>query len=187
MLTDKTIVLGVTGSIAAYKAADIASKLTQAGAKVEVIMTDSATKFVTPLTFSSLTGRPVVTSMWDPASEFSIEHVALAEAADIVVVAPATANIIAKMAVGIADDMLSATVLATEAPIVIAPAMNVNMFQNSITQDNLAKLKKRGFIIIDPAHGRLASGKVGLGRLTDVEKIIETVKLTLEKKDGPER
>ncbi len=179
MLTDKTIVLGITGGIAAYKAADLASKLAQAGAKVEVVMTESATKFITPLTLRSLTNRPVVTSMWELTSEFSIEHVALAEAADIVVIVPATANIIAKLAAGIADDMLSCAVLATEAPVVIAPAMNVNMFQNSVTQDNLAKLKDRGFTIIDPEYGRLASGKMGLGRLAEVEKIIGIIKQVL--------
>ena len=137
MLSDKTIVLGVTGSIAAYKAADLASKLTQAGAKVNVVMTEAATKFVTPLTFRSLTKRPVITSMWELSSEFSIEHVALADAADVVVIAPITANVIAKLAAGIADDMLTATVLATRAPVIIAPAMHANMFQNPVTQDNL--------------------------------------------------
>ena len=179
----KTIVLGITGGIAAYKAADLASKLTQAGAKVEVIMTEAATKFVAPLTFRSLTNRPVVTSMWELASEFSIEHVALAEAADIVVIAPATANMIAKLAGGIADDMLSCTVLATEAPVVVAPAMNVNMFQNSVTQGNLAKLKDRGFTIVGPEYGRLASGKMGLGRLAEVEKIIDIIKQVLGMSD----
>ncbi len=179
MLTNKTIVLGITGSIAAYKAADIASKLVQAGAKVEVIMTESATEFISPLTFRSLTGQPVVTDMFELASEFSIEHVALAEAADVVVIAPATANIIAKLAAGIADDILTCTVLATEAPVIVAPAMNVNMFQNSITQDNLTKLKARGFTIVDPAYGRLASGKIGLGRLAEVEKIIGTIQQVL--------
>jgi len=175
MLANKTIVLGITGSIAAYKAADIASKLTQAGARVEVVMTESATKFIAPLTLRSITGRPVVTDMFELASEFSIEHIALAEAADVVVIAPATACIIAKLAGGIADDMLTCTVLATKAPIILAPAMNVNMFQNSITQENLAKLKARGFTIVDPAYGRLASGKVGVGRLAEVEKIIATI------------
>ena len=179
MLINKTIVLGITGSIAAYKAADIASKLTQAGARVDVIMTESATRFVAPLTLRSLTGRPVVTEMFELASEFSIEHVALAEAADVVVIAPATANIIARLAAGIADDMLSCTVLATEAPVIVAPAMNVNMFQNSITQDNLARLKARGFTIVDPAYGRLASGKMGQGRLAEVEKIIGTIRQVL--------
>ena len=179
VLANKTIVLGITGGIAAYKAADIASKLTQAGAKVEVIMTESATKFVTPLTFRSLTGRSVVTSMWELASEFKIGHVALADAADVVVIAPATANVIAKLAAGIADDMLCCTVLATTAPVIVAPAMDVNMFQNSITQENLAKLKARGFTIVEPGYGYLASGKVGLGRLADVEIIIGTIKQVL--------
>ncbi len=175
MLANKTIVLGITGSISAYKAADIASKLTQTGARVEVVMTESATKFIAPLTLRSITGRPVVSDMFELASEFSLEHIALAEAADVVVIAPATANIIAKLAAGISDDMLACTVLATKAPVIVAPAMNVNMFQNPITQDNLAKLKARGFTIVDPAYGRLASGKIGPGRLAEVEKIIGTI------------
>ena len=179
MLANKTIVLGITGGIAAYKAADIASKLTQAGARVDVVMTESATRFIAPLTLRSLTGRPVVTSMWELNSEFSIEHVALAEAADIVAIVPATANIIAKLAAGISDDMLTCTVLATKAPVVVAPAMNVNMFENPVTQDNLAKLKARGFAIVDPAYGRLASGKMGLGRLAETETIIGTIKQVL--------
>jgi len=179
MLSNKTIVLGITGSIAAYKGADLASKLTQTGARVEVIMTESAMKFITPLTFRSLTGRPVVTSMWDLASEFSVQHVALAEVADVVVVAPATANTIAKLAGGIADDMLSCTVLATKAPVIVAPAMNVNMFENSITQDNLAKLIARGFTIVGPEYGRLASGKMGRGRFVELEKILGTISQVL--------
>ncbi len=179
MLTNKTIVLGITGSIAAYKGADLASKLTQAGATVRVVMTKSATEFISPITFRSLTGQPVVTDMFELASEFSIEHVALAEVADVVVIAPATANIIAKLAVGIADDMLCATVLATEAPVIVAPAMHAAMFQNPVTQDNLTKLRARGFTIVDPAYGRLASGEMGLGRLAEVEKIIGTIKQVL--------
>ncbi|MFC2035184.1 bifunctional phosphopantothenoylcysteine decarboxylase/phosphopantothenate--cysteine ligase CoaBC [Chloroflexota bacterium] len=179
MLTSKTIVLGITGGIAAYKAADIASRLVQTGAKVNVIMTKSATEFISPLTFRNLTDQPVVTDMFDLTSKFSIEHVALAEAANVVVIAPATANIIAKLAMGIADDMLCTTVLATKAPVIVAPAMNVNMLQNSITQANLAKLKGRGFIIIDPSYGRLASGKVGLGRLADVNEIVGTINQVL--------
>ena len=179
MLVNKTIVLGITGGIAAYKAVDIASKLTQAGARVDVVMTESAIRFITPLTLRSLTGRPVVTSMWELDSEFSIEHVALAEAADIVVIVPATANIIAKLAAGISDDILTCTVLATKAPVMVAPAMNVNMFENSVTQDNLAKLKTRGFTIVDPAYGRLASGKIGLGRLAETETIIGAIKQVL--------
>jgi len=179
MLENKTIVLGITGSIAAYKAADIASKLTQEGAKVEVVMTPSATKFITPLTLRNITGRPVVSDMWDLSDEFSVEHVALAEAASVVVIAPATANIIAKLAAGIADDMLTCVVLATKAPVILAPAMNDNMFQNPITQDNLKKLKVRGFTIVSPAYGRLVSGKVGVGRLAEIEEILSVIKKVL--------
>lgn len=175
MLTDKTIVLGITGSIAAYKAADLASKLIRVGARVEVVMTEAATRFITPLTMRNIVGRPVVTDMFAEVSEYSVEHVALAEAADVVVIAPATADIIAKLAVGIADDMLTCTVLATKAPVIIAPAMNDNMLQNPITQENLAKLKARGFIIVNPGYGHLASGKTGWGRLAEVEEIIGTI------------
>jgi len=182
MLANKTIVLGITGSIAAYKAADIASKLTQAGARVEVVMTESATRFIAPLTLRSISGRPVVTDMFEPASELSLEHIALAEASDIVVIAPATANTIAKIAAGIADDMLTCLVLATKAPLIVAPAMNDNMLQNPVTWENLAKLKTRGFIIVEPAYGRLASGKMGWGRLAEVETIIGTIKQVLGRK-----
>lgn len=182
MISGKTIVLGVTGSIAAYKAVELASQLTQSGAKVDVVMTKSATEFVTPLSFRSLTGRPVVTEMFELASEYSVEHVALAEAADIVVIAPATADIIARIAAGIADDMLTCTVLATRAPVIIAPAMNVNMYENTITQDNIDKLIKRGFIFVGPESGRLASGKVGKGRFVNIQKIIDAIDSPLGKK-----
>jgi phosphopantothenoylcysteine decarboxylase/phosphopantothenate--cysteine ligase len=175
MLSNKTIVLGITGSIAAYKAAAIASQLTQAGAKVNVIMTKEAIQFISPVTFRAITSRPVVTEMFDLASEFSIGHVSLAKAADIVVIAPATANIIAKLAAGIADDMLCCTVLATKAPVLIAPAMETNMYNNPVTQDNLSKLKVRGFVIIAPATGWLASGKEGPGRLADINDIIDGI------------
>jgi len=175
MLADKTIILGVTGSIAVYKAADLASKLTQTGAKVPVVMSESATRFVTPLTFRSLTSRPVVTSMWETNSEFSAEHIALAEAADVIVIAPATANVIAKLAAGIADDILTGTVLATKAPIIIAPAMHTNMLLNPVTQENIAKLKARDFTIVEPSYGRLLSGEIGKGRLAKVEQIIGTI------------
>jgi len=168
---NNTVVLGVTGSIAAYKAAELASRFTKDGFRVDVIMTESAQRFIAPLTFRNITGRPVVTTMWDIDSEFSVEHVALAEAADVVLIAPATANIIAKIACGMADDMLSCTVLATRAPIVIAPAMNDNMWANIITQENVARLKQREFIFVGPARGRLASGKLGLGRLTGLDEI----------------
>jgi phosphopantothenoylcysteine decarboxylase/phosphopantothenate--cysteine ligase len=175
VLKNKTVVLGVTGSIAVYKAVELASQLNQAGAKVDVVMTKSAQEFVTPLTFRSITGRPVVTRMFELASEYSVEHVALAEAASVLVIAPATANIIAKLACGIADDMLTCTALATKAPIIVSPAMNVNMYENSITQDNLAKLRKRGFTIVGPAYGRLASGIVGSGRFIDISEIFGTI------------
>ena len=179
MLNNKTVVLGVTGSIAAYKAAEIASQLTQAGANVNVIMTREAVQFVSPITFRALTGRPVVTEMFDIASEFSIEHVSLAKSADIVVIAPATANIIAKLAAGISDDMLCCTVLATKAPVVIAPAMETNMYDSPITQDNLCELKARDFVIIGPSVGWLASGKEGLGRLADINEILGSIRQIL--------
>ena len=179
MLTDKTIVLGITGSIAAYKAADIASRLTKEGARVEVVMTEAATWFIAPLTLSSITGRGVVTDMFEPDSQHTIEHVALGEAADVVVIAPATASLIAKLAAGIADEMPALIVLATKAPIILAPAMHANMYENSITQENLAKLKARGFVIVEPEYGRLASGGVGRGRLADTDKIVGTIKQVL--------
>jgi phosphopantothenoylcysteine decarboxylase/phosphopantothenate--cysteine ligase len=182
MLTEKTIVLGITGSIAAYKAADIASRLTKEGAKVEAVMTEAATWFIAPLALRSITGRTVVTEMFNAESERTLEHVTLAEAADVVVIAPATASLIAKLAAGIADEMPALVVLATKAPVILAPAMNVNMYENAITQENLAKLKARGFTIIDPERGRLASGRVGLGRLAETDKIIGTIKQVLGRK-----
>jgi phosphopantothenoylcysteine decarboxylase/phosphopantothenate--cysteine ligase len=178
----KNVVLGVTGSIAVYKAADIASKLTQRGLCVDVVMTRAAMQFVTPLTFRSITHRPVVTDMFDLASEFSVEHVALAERADLVVIAPATADTIAKLAAGIADEMLFSTVLATRAPVILAPAMDAGMWQNSITQENLAKLRARAFTIVGPGYGRLASGLVGMGRLIENEDILGTIYHVLGRK-----
>lgn len=167
----KTVVLGVTGSIAAYKSAELAAQLVKSGYRVETIMTEEATQFIGPMTLRNITGRPVVTTMWDLSSEFSVEHIALAEAADVVLIAPATANIIAKIACGIADDMLTCTVLATRAPIIIAPAMNDNMWANKVTQENVSKLKELGFTFVGPGYGRLASGKTGLGRLTELDEI----------------
>ncbi len=171
----KNVVLGVTGSIAAYKAVDIASKLTQKGVAVDVVMTKAAQQFVTPLTFRSITHRPVVIDMFDLASEFSVEHVALAERADVVVIAPATANTIAKLAAGIADEMICSTVLATRAPVIIAPAMDAGMWQNPVTQENVNRLRSRGFIIVGPGYGRLASGLVGMGRLIENEEILGAI------------
>ena len=179
MLKGKRIVLGVSGSIAAYKAADLASKLTQAGALVDVVMTEAATRFVTPLTFTSLTHRPVARDLFGADSELSVEHVALAQQADVVVVAPATANTLAKFAQGLADDMLTCTVLATAAPVIVAPAMDGHMFDNPATVHNLALLKERGFTVVDPGVGYLASGLTGVGRLADASEIIGVVKLVL--------
>ncbi len=181
MLENKTIVLGITGSIAAYKGADLASKLTQAGAKVEVILTEAAMKFVSPVTFRAVTGRPVVYNMFELSGEFSVEHVALAEAADIVVVAPATADIIAKIAAGIASDMVCTTVVATRAPIVIAPAMHTGMWENEATQENVKLLKSRGVVFVDPGEGHLASGGAGQGRLAEVQDIIAAINRVLSK------
>ena len=179
MLQGKNIVLGVTGSIAAYKAADVASKLTQQGARVDVILTPAAIEFVTPLTFRSVTGRPVTSDMFETNTEFNIEHVALAQSADIVVVAPASANTIAKIAAGMADNMLCSTILATKAPVVIAPAMNVNMWDNPITQENIDRLRRRGFVVVGPGHGWLAEGSIGQGRMVEPQVVIDTIKQVL--------
>ncbi len=182
ILKGKTIVLGITGGIAAYKAADIASKLTQAGARVETIMTAAAVKFVTPLTLRNITHRPVVTDMFALASEWSEEHVALAEAADAVLIAPATANTIARLAAGIADDMLGTVVLATQAPVVVCPAMNDLMYENTVTRANIDKLRARGFTVIEPDYGHLASGKMGQGRLPDTPAILAVLERVMGQK-----
>ena len=171
-LADKHLVLGVTGSIACYKAVDLASKLTQAGALVDTILSYGATQFVTPLAFRSITHREVVTDTFDLNSEFSNQHVALAHQADLVVIAPATVNCIAKLAVGLADDPLTTTVIATAAPLLIAPAMDGNMFDNPATQENLARLRQRGVLIAGPAPGRLASGLMGMGRLLETPELL---------------
>ena len=175
-LEGKTIVLGVTGSIAAYKAADIASKLVQAGAIVDVIMTSAATEFVGVSTFEALTHRPVTTGLWQAHSELSIDHVALALRSDCVLIAPATANTVAKLALGIADDPLTATVLATEAPVIVAPAMDADMFASPATQRNVKTLKGDGVVVAGPEDGRLASGLIGKGRLTDTATLIGLVR-----------
>ncbi|MBT4511299.1 MAG: bifunctional phosphopantothenoylcysteine decarboxylase/phosphopantothenate--cysteine ligase CoaBC [Chloroflexi bacterium] len=171
MFEGKNVLLCVTGSISVYKAVDLASKLVQDGATVDVIMTESATKFVTPLSFQSITHRPVHTDMWAPVAEFNIKHVALAERADVIAIAPATANTIAKIARGIADDLLSCTVLSTKASVIVAPAMDVGMYQNSATQENVKRIRNRGFKVVGPAIGHLASGLEGPGRLAEVPAI----------------
>ncbi len=179
MLEGKMVILGVTGSIAAYKAVDIASQLSRAGAQVDVVMTKEATRFVSPLSFRAITGRTVATDMFDASSELNVTHIALARAADVVAIAPATANVIAKLATGIADDVLCCTVLATNAPVVIAPAMDVNMYENPVTQENVSKLKKRGFIFVGPKFGKLLSGVEGLGRFANTGEIIGVISQVL--------
>ncbi|MFB3092424.1 MAG: bifunctional phosphopantothenoylcysteine decarboxylase/phosphopantothenate--cysteine ligase CoaBC, partial [Dehalococcoidia bacterium] len=183
VLDKKHIVLGVTGSIACYKALDLASKLTQGGALVDVVMTQSATRFVTPLAFGGITHQPVVTDLFDPQSELSVEHVALAERADLLVVAPATANSIAKMALGLADDPLTTTLLATMAPVIVAPAMDGHMYENAAVQENLKKLRDRGVTIVGPDEGYLASGKMGKGRLVETPELMGHIRAILGK-DG---
>ena len=174
-IAGKKILLGVTGGIAAYKTVEIASRLTKGGAEVHVIMTRAAREFVRELTFREITGRAVSTSMWEPVQEFHVEHIALARLADLVLVAPATANFVAKAAVGIADDMLTTTILATRAPIFVAPAMNANMYDNPVTQANLSALRNRGIHIIEPAVGHLACGVDGRGRLPEPSAIVEEI------------
>ena len=178
-LTGRNIALGVTGSIACYKAVDLASKLTQAGALVDVIMTREARRFLTPLTFQSITHRPVVTDVFDPQSELSIDHVAIAERADAVIVAPATANTIAKVAQGFADDALTTTILATQAPLIVAPAMDAHMYDNAATQRNISTLRARDCVIAGPASGRLASGLIGKGRLLETSELLGCLRQTL--------
>ncbi len=178
-LAGKHIVLGVTGSIACYKALDLASKLVQAGALVDTLLSYGATQFVTPLAFRSLTHRAVVTDTFDPNSEFANEHVALARQADILVIAPATVHCIAKLAAGLADDPLTTTVIATAAPLLVAPAMDAGMFDHPATQENLAKLRGRGVVIAGPAAGRLASGLMGMGRLLETPQLLGHIAGTL--------
>ena len=182
-LADKHVVLGVTGSIACYKALDLASKLVQAGALVDVIMSYGATQFVTPLAFRSITHRAVVTDQFDSESEYSVEHVALAQQADVVVVAPATVHCIAKLALGLADDPLTTTIVAAKCPQVVAPAMDGNMYDHPATQANLATLKERGVVIAGPGTGRLASGLTGVGRLLETPELLGHISYAMGK-DG---
>jgi len=173
------VILGVTGSIACYKAADLASRLTQQGAQVDVILTQGAGNFITPLTFLSLTHRPVISDLFDLRSEQAVWHVTMAHNADVIVVAPATANVIAKLANGLADDALTTTILASSSPLAVAPAMDGYMFDNPATQENLSKLKERGVTIIGPAEGHLASGLSGVGRLVEVPHIVDNIRAIL--------
>jgi phosphopantothenoylcysteine decarboxylase/phosphopantothenate--cysteine ligase len=182
MLRDRQVVLGVTGSIACYKAADLASKLVQRGARVDVVMTDAARQFITPFTFRALTGRPVFTNMFEPATDLAEEHVEVARRADVIVVAPASATTIARLAHGLADDFLALTVLASKAPVLIAPAMDSNMWEAAATQANVEMLRGRGYAFIGPAEGRLASGRMGAGRLVDIEDIVGAVIVQVAKR-----
>lgn len=184
MLNGKKIALGVTGGIAVYKAVDLVSRLRKQGAEVRVIMTEHAQQFVTPLTFKEISGNKVAVSMWDSNQEFNVEHISLANWADAFVVAPATANILAKMANGIADDLLSTTLLAAQAPVIVCPAMNTGMYQNPITQENIAKLEAHGVTVMPPAVGYLACGVSGPGRLPEPQQIVEFIDDFFAKKDG---
>ena len=175
MLKDKTVVLGITGSIAAYKMASVASSLKKLGVNVEVIMTENATQFITPVTFEAITGNRCITDTFDRNFDFNIEHISLAKKADLFIVAPASANIIGKIANGIADDMLTTTFMACTCPKLIAPAMNTNMYNNNILQDNLRRCQNYGIRIIEPASGLLACGDAGRGKLPEPELLVEHI------------
>ena len=175
MLKGKTVLLGVTGGIACYKSANLASALVKQGANVQVVMTRNATEFIGPHTFESLTGNRVSVDTFDRNYQFQVEHIALADQADLVLVAPATANVLAKLAHGLADDMLTTTILACNCPKIAAPAMNTKMYENPVTQDNLDILRKYGWEIVEPASGRLACGAVGKGKMPEPEDLLECV------------
>ncbi|MFR1783309.1 MAG: bifunctional phosphopantothenoylcysteine decarboxylase/phosphopantothenate--cysteine ligase CoaBC [Sarcina ventriculi] len=184
-MNNKKVLLGVSGGIAVYKALDVISRLKKKGIEVKVIMTKSATEFVTPLSFQSLSENPVVIDMFDEPKAWEIQHISLAKWADLVVVVPATANIIGKVANGIADDMLSTTIMATKAEVIFCPAMNTNMYENKIVQKNMATLKDLGYGFINPASGRLACGDIGRGKLENTEIIAEKIikKLSSKSRD----
>ena len=175
MLKDKTVVLGVSGGLAVYKACDLVSKLTKAGINVHVIMTQSATEFVAPLTFQTLSQNYVVEDMFESPKTWDVEHISLAKKADLFVLAPATANVIGKVANGISDDMLTTTVMATKAKVLVAPAMNTNMYENPIVQRNIQILKDLNYEFVEPESGRLACGDVGSGKLASVDTIFEKI------------
>lgn len=174
-LSGRVVLVGVTGGIAAYKAAQVVSRLRQLGAEVHVLMTSAAAAFVTALTFRTLSGNAVISSLWDPDNPYDEPHVALGERAALLVVAPATAQTIARLALGLADDPVSATALVTRAPLLLAPAMHEAMFTHPTTQEHLSVLRERGCRIIGPETGWLASGRQGLGRMADPEAIIEEI------------
>ncbi len=179
MLLNKHILVGICGGIASYKAVELVSRLQQTGALVDVVMSERADEFVRPLTFSSLSHRPVYSDLWEPSGKAAETHIALAEEADILAVIPATANTIAKLAHGIADNMLTAVALATKAPLLLAPAMHQNMYTHPATQANIDLLRERGVFIVEPEVGRLASGEVGIGRLPDINVLLGAINVTL--------
>jgi phosphopantothenoylcysteine decarboxylase / phosphopantothenate---cysteine ligase len=179
VLLNKRILVGICGGIASYKAVELVSRLQQAGSQVDVIMSERADEFVRPLTFSTLSHRPVYSDLWEPSGRAAETHIALAEEADILVVVPATANTISKLAHGTADNMLSAVALATRAPLLLAPAMHQNMYTHPATQANLALLRERGAYIVEPEIGRLASGEVGMGRLPDTSVLLGAINVVL--------
>jgi phosphopantothenoylcysteine decarboxylase/phosphopantothenate--cysteine ligase len=183
MLKGKKIVLGVTGGIAAYKAAELVRELVRVEAEVYVVMTKGAQAFVTPLTFQTLSGNKVTTELFSLIEESEIGHISLADRADVLVIAPATANIIGKIAGGIADDLLTTIIMATKAPVLLAPAMNVHMWENTICQENIEKLRSRGYHFVDPESGELACGYEGKGRLAEVSSIVEEISSILSPKD----
>jgi len=181
MLTGKSIVLGVTGSIAAYKIANLASMLVKLNADVHVIMTQNATHFITPMTFETLTNNKCIVDTFDRNFNFDVKHVSLAKKGDLFLVAPCTANVIGKVAGGICDDMLTTTIMATKAPVLFSPAMNTGMWENPILQDNLQKLKRYGYHIIEPIEGRLACGDTGSGKMPSEETLLQHILLHLAK------
>jgi phosphopantothenoylcysteine decarboxylase/phosphopantothenate--cysteine ligase len=187
IIAGKQIVLGVSGGIAAYKVAELARRLTLDGAVVDVIMTDAARRFVGAATFQALTGRPVLTDMWALPEDGVVGHVALGRQADLIVIAPATANTLARLAAGLSDDMLTTTVLATSAPILCVPAMNSHMYENPATQENIATLRRRGMTLLEPAFGRLAEPMVGKGRMPEVAEIEGELRALLGRTNGPLR
>lgn len=176
MFKDKNIVIGVTGGIACYKVCDIINYLTKEGANIDVIMTKNATQFITPLTLETLSKNKVTVDMFEKHEHVEVEHISLARKADLILIVPATANIIGKVANGIADDMLSTTIMASPSKVVFAPAMNNEMYENIIVQDNIKKLKKYGYLFIDPIIGNLACGYKAVGKLANKETIIEFIK-----------
>lgn len=178
-MTQKTVVIGVTGGIAAYKALDIISSLKKENVNVHVIMTSNAAKFVSPLSFQTLSQNFVITDMFAEPKTIEVEHISLAKAADLFAVIPATANIIGKVACGIADDMLTTTIMATKSPVLFVPAMNTNMYNNPIVKENILKLKKTGYDFIEPDSGRLACGDIGIGKLADTNKITDIINMYL--------